>query len=407
MDEKSEGKQSFDIKSCSMHSVVVYKDRAEVRRNLPLRLEAGGETEVLLTGLSSSIDSDSIRVEGSGNATILDVIYETKSEEPLDNDGKKEEIDGLSEEIKDKKKELTTIEFQQMLIDRQKTILTEFSGHVTSRVQDKKKEEGADGIFQSTVHPEAVNGVMEFMARFEEKMSSLDERYLELSTQKKKMEEELKVLTTKLDNLNSSYQGKETIRSVKVILHSIEKVDVTLVVSYVVKNASWSPIYDIRVFTKDKTLKTHYYGLIKQSTGEDWDNASISLSTAQPDVGGSPPSLGVHHIGFERARYVTRSYKKKAGFNFISSYGGDSASDDDEWFEDDSDKMMNAGFTGLELCAVPDIPLDGGSPVAKRKAAKAPSLEVDVSKVETGQLYNALFSIPRTSTIPSDNTEHK
>ena len=53
---------------------------------------------------------------------------------------------------------------------------------------------------------------MEFMARFEEKMSSLDERHLELSTQKKKMEEELKVLTAKLDNLNSSYQGKETIR---------------------------------------------------------------------------------------------------------------------------------------------------------------------------------------------------
>ena len=77
-------------------------------------------------------------VEGSGNATILDVIYETKSEEPSDNDGKKEEIDGLSEEIKDKKKELATIEFQQVLIDRQKNILIEFSGHVTSGGQDKK-----------------------------------------------------------------------------------------------------------------------------------------------------------------------------------------------------------------------------------------------------------------------------
>uniref|UniRef100_A0A1X7TJ77 Uncharacterized protein n=1 Tax=Amphimedon queenslandica TaxID=400682 RepID=A0A1X7TJ77_AMPQE len=85
--------------------------------------------------------------------------------------------------------------------------------HLTALPQPETtiKEEGADSIFQSTVHPEAMNGVMEFMARFEEKMSSLDERYLELSTQKKKMEEELKVLTTKLDNLNSSYQGKETI----------------------------------------------------------------------------------------------------------------------------------------------------------------------------------------------------
>ena len=51
-------------------------------------------------------------------------------------------------------------------------------------------------------------------------------------------------------------------------------------------------------------------------------------------------------------------YKKKASFNFISSYGGDFGSDDDEWFEDDCDRMMDAGFTGLEeLCAMPDIPL--------------------------------------------------
>ena len=124
--------------------------------------------------------------------------------------------------------------------------------------------------------------------------------------------------------------------------------------------------------------------MIKQSTGEDWDNASISLSTAQPDIGGSPPSLGVHHIGFERARYVTRSYgKKKASLNFISSAsyrGGDSGSDD-EWFEDDSDLMMNAGFTGLESCAIPDKRLGSSSPVTKRRAAKPPSLEVDVSKV--------------------------
>ena len=75
--------------------------------------------------------------------------------------------------------------------------------------------------------------------------------------------------------------------------------------------------------------------MIKQSTGEDWDNASISLSTAQPDVGGSPPSLGVHHIGFMRSRYVTTSRKlrgrgggfggkmKKADYNYRSYCGVD------------------------------------------------------------------------------------
>ena len=43
-------------------------------------------------------------------------------------------------------------------------------------------------------------------------------------------------------------------RCIRVILHSSERVDATLIVSYVVNDASWTPLYDIRVFTKDKTL---------------------------------------------------------------------------------------------------------------------------------------------------------
>ena len=43
-----------------------------------------------------------------------------------------------------------------------------------------------------------------------------------------------------------------------------------------------------------------YYGLIKQWTGEDWENASLSLSTAQPSVGGAAPDLPTRIIRFWR-----------------------------------------------------------------------------------------------------------
>ena len=41
----------------------------------------------------------------------------------------------------------------------------------------------------------------------------------------------------------------------KVTLEAEQKVEIILVLSYVVSNASWSPAYDVRVFTKDKTMK--------------------------------------------------------------------------------------------------------------------------------------------------------
>ena len=43
--------------------------------------------------------------------------------------------------------------------------------------------------------------------------------------------------------------------SVAISLEASEVCDVVLLVSYVVSNASWSSSYDVRVFTKDKTMK--------------------------------------------------------------------------------------------------------------------------------------------------------
>ena len=57
------------------------------------------------------------------------------------------------------------------------------------------------------------------------------------------------------------------------------------------------------------TIQVHYYGLIKQSTGEDWENAKISLSTAQPSVGGSAPKLGIQNIQFKRLARPTHRHK--------------------------------------------------------------------------------------------------
>ena len=40
-----------------------------------------------------------------------------------------------------------------------------------------------------------------------------------------------------------------------ISLEASEVCDVALLVSYVVSNASWSSSYEVRVFTKDKTMK--------------------------------------------------------------------------------------------------------------------------------------------------------
>ena len=43
--------------------------------------------------------------------------------------------------------------------------------------------------------------------------------------------------------------------SLHVGLEAAEETDASLLVSYVVANASWSSSYDVRAFTKDKAMK--------------------------------------------------------------------------------------------------------------------------------------------------------
>ena len=69
----------------------------------------------------------------------------------------------------------------------------------------------------------------------------------------------------------------------------------TLRVTYAVRNARWTPLYDARLDTgaKDRkpALELVRRADITQSTGEDWSNVSLGVSTVRLARGGSAPEL--------------------------------------------------------------------------------------------------------------------
>ncbi len=50
------------VRNCAIESVVVYSDRAEVKRRVPINLEQG-KNEVLICGFSTWTDRNSIRLD--------------------------------------------------------------------------------------------------------------------------------------------------------------------------------------------------------------------------------------------------------------------------------------------------------------------------------------------------------
>src|SRR6185437_10851727 len=66
-------------------------------------------------------------------------------------------------------------------------------------------------------------------------------------------------------------------------------------VTYNVRNARWTPLYDARLDTgaKDRkpALELVRRAEITQSTGEDWSNVALDVSTVRTARGGSAPDL--------------------------------------------------------------------------------------------------------------------
>jgi hypothetical protein len=78
---------------------------------------------------------------------------------------------------------------------------------------------------------------------------------------------------------------------------------VTLTLSYEVTQAAWKPVYDVQLDLARSQVRLAFAGLVSQTTGEDWTDASLVLSTAVPATSRTFPEIPVWKIG-QRERFI-------------------------------------------------------------------------------------------------------
>ena len=106
--------QKFSMKDLSCDKVVVYQDRAEVKRLIKTKL-LKGENELVINNVSTNIDQDSVRVEGLGDATVLDVVCQNKRVIETEDKNTNEKVKDLKNEIKELE---TNQEITQLKLER-------------------------------------------------------------------------------------------------------------------------------------------------------------------------------------------------------------------------------------------------------------------------------------------------
>jgi len=252
--------------------VTVYADRAEVVRIFQGDLAAGDQS-LLFDNLPANVDFSSIRVEGTGAFTLIDIRPETVQVKEVAN----EAIRALQTKIQAQELVQKELSLAEGRVAFRRSALEKVLGRLTSVGKESANPE---------MDPLKWAAYLDFQA---EQQVALDKEATDLAKRIKASRQQVDTYNREITALNGNQSRSRNLARVNLDVKTAGPAVVRL--SYVVQGPSWKPVYDLRADTKAKSLEITYHAELRQSTGEDWQGVSLKLSTAEPSVGGREPEM--------------------------------------------------------------------------------------------------------------------
>ena len=88
-----------------------------------------------------------------------------------------------------------------------------------------------------------------------------------------------------------------TLSEIVVVVEAFDATKAEFDLSYFVSSAGWTPSYDLKVEQLNQPINLKYKASVFQSTGEDWNNIKLTLSTGDPQLGGEKPTISSWYLG--------------------------------------------------------------------------------------------------------------
>lgn len=334
-------------------AVTVYTDRAIVTRTARLELPAG-QHEIAIEHLPFRIDDNSLQasISASASSTLLDVSSAAQIAEHSD-DNRLQQLDGQLQEIERQEREISD---RGDVLENQKQFLADIQAGVTKPGKD---------------HP--IPGIEELKSLLQLSEGNL-ERILAEQRKLDQQSADLQQRKTQLEAQRSNLAGDGTHYKRAVLRIATEKpAQVQVLLSYTLYDASWRPAYDARLRDGEDKIEMSYQGIVRQTSGEDWTDVDLTLSTAQPNLGSAVPALAPWIVDTE----VDRRSKSKLE------------------------------YVGEPLPASAPKPMQSFD-VKQNSTALAQLKEMPPPEVEvTAAVTSASFHIPSRATLNSDGSSQK
>ncbi|HEY0815382.1 MAG TPA: mucoidy inhibitor MuiA family protein [Pseudonocardia sp.] len=323
-------------------AVTVHPDRARVTRRGTVTL-AAGPVELVVSGLPESLLDESVRVAGRSAAAVrvvgVDVVRRDLADAP------DERVRRAEQTLRDAERALAEIDGADAGDLAREQLLHRLAVRSGDRLA-RALAEGTAGTERITEVSSAVAAQLVDVAasRREHAERRADAERIRAAAQ------------AELDRLHGSGRRR---RDARVAVEAEAPGELEIELTYVVGGAHWTCAYDARIDGAGPLALT-WYGMVTQSTGEDWPACALTLSTARPGRAGAVPELS-------------------------------------PWWVDVRPPVAPTVALAMSAPA-------GGAP--RERFAAGEAVQDLVAQVEAGTLAVA-WRLPRPTAVPADGTPHR
>jgi uncharacterized protein (TIGR02231 family) len=278
------GTESAQPIQTAIVAVTVYGDRALIKRQGKVDLMAGDQT-LVVPALPITLQVDSVRASGQGNVPVK--LLEVRTERSFSREPIANQVAALTTQIDELKE-------QKLALQNDLEALIMQRDFVKGLGSEKSVQRFCISLARDETSLDATKELLNFVGQ---NYSDYAKAIAIKDKAKQKVEAKLTALIQQLKQLNSHRPKQSYNLFVSISAPAIGEFD--LEVSYVVRQTHWKPLYDIRV-SDQGLINLSYLAEIQQTSGEDWLQAQLTLSTAKPGLGTLPPKLEPWYIGLDQ-----------------------------------------------------------------------------------------------------------
>jgi Domain of unknown function (DUF4139)/N-terminal domain of unknown function (DUF4140) len=263
----------------TVKEVTVYPSGAKITSVADVKLSAGNN-EIIFEKMPLDLNILSLQIKVKGSSKLIAANFRTFTAPNTKADASKSRI--LQDSLELLSDNATKNNIENNLLQQEEQLLLENQRKV--------------GSYPNVGNNLSINDLKELSAYCKTRLTEIKNRSLELSFLQRKIQIVQDELRRKLNLLNIS--DAQTTGEIVLQLSSPIAQTTEIACVYLVSNASWTPIYDIRAESIEKPLSLVSKASIKNFSGLDWKNVILHLSSALPFANNSRPILSPKYIDF-------------------------------------------------------------------------------------------------------------